>query len=70
MCVTIYEDIIQLEVNYMKGGVITSIMVSITSTSITECDLVQNRAMRYFLGVHGFTSIPALNGEMGVTLQV
>ena len=31
----------------------------------SECDLVQNRAMRYFLGVHGFTPIPALNGEMG-----
>ena len=31
----------------------------------SECDLVQNRAIRYFLGVHGFTPIPALNGEMG-----
>ena len=30
-----------------------------------ECDVIQNKAMRYFLGVHGFTPVPALNGEMG-----
>ena len=34
-------------------------------TKASECDLVQNRAMQYFLGVHGFTPIPTLNGEMG-----
>ena len=34
-------------------------------TKAPECDLVQNRAMQYFLGVHGFTPIPALNREMG-----
>ena len=30
-----------------------------------ECDVIQNKAMQYFLGVHGFTPVPALNGEMG-----
>ena len=29
------------------------------------CDNVQNKAIRYFLGVHKFTPIPAILGEMG-----
>ena len=29
-----------------------------------ECD-VQNKAIRYFMGVHGFTPVAAINGEMG-----
>ena len=33
--------------------------------SNNHADLVQNRAMRYFLGVNRFTAIPALAGEMG-----
>ena len=31
----------------------------------THSQLIQNRAMRYYLGVHNFTPIPALEGEMG-----
>ena len=31
----------------------------------SQCDNVQNKAIRYFLGVHKFTPIPALWGEMG-----
>ena len=31
----------------------------------THSELIQNKAMRYFLGVHSFTAIPALQGEMG-----
>ena len=34
-------------------------------TKASECDFVQNRDMRYFLGVHRFTPVPALNGKMG-----
>ena len=30
-----------------------------------DSDLIHNRAIRYFLGVHKFTPIPALYGEMG-----
>lgn len=30
-----------------------------------ECNSVQNRAMRYFLGVHKFTPRAAIEGEMG-----
>ena len=29
------------------------------------CNQIQNRAIRYFLGVHKFCPIPALNGDMG-----
>ena len=31
----------------------------------SQCDNVQNKAIRYFLGVHKFTPIPALWGKMG-----
>ena len=31
----------------------------------TSCEKVQNRAIRYFMGVHPKTPIPALNGDMG-----
>ena len=31
----------------------------------SQCDNVQNKAIRYFWGVHKFTPIPALWGEMG-----
>ena len=30
-----------------------------------KSDMVQNRAIRYYLGVHLFTPILALNGDMG-----
>ena len=30
-----------------------------------ECEGVQNKAIRYFLGVHKFTPLAAINGEMG-----
>ena len=30
-----------------------------------QCDSVQNKAIRYFLGVHKFTPLAAINGEMG-----
>ena len=30
-----------------------------------EGNVIQNKAMRYFLGVHRFTPVTALNGEMG-----
>ena len=33
--------------------------------STTKCDAVQNRAIRYFLGVHKFAPILAINGDMG-----
>ena len=29
------------------------------------CNQIQNRAIRYILGVHKFCLIPALNGDMG-----
>ena len=29
------------------------------------CDNVQNRAMRYFLGVHRFVPLLAINGDVG-----
>ena len=32
-----------------------------------DSESIQNRASRYFLGVHKFTPIPALQGEMGWT---
>jgi hypothetical protein len=32
---------------------------------VTHSDLIQNKACRYFLGVHKFTPIPALQAEMG-----
>ena len=34
-----------------------------------KIDTLQNRAIRYFLGVHRFTPILAINGEMGWTLS-
>ena len=30
-----------------------------------ECDVVQNKAIRYFMGVHSFTPVAAINGDMG-----
>ena len=33
-----------------------------------KIDTVQNRAIRYFLGVHRFTPLLAINGEMGWTM--
>ena len=30
-----------------------------------HAELIQNKAIRYYLGVHSFTPIPALHGEMG-----
>ena len=33
--------------------------------NVCHSDLIQNKACRYFLGVHNFTAIPALYGEMG-----
>ena len=33
--------------------------------NVKHSDLVQNRACRYFLGVHNFTPIPALQAEIG-----
>ena len=35
-----------------------------------KIDTLQNRAIRYFLGVHRFTPILAINGEMGWTLSI
>ena len=35
---------------------------------LNKMDNVQNRAIRYFLGVHRFTPLLAINGEMGWTL--
>ena len=35
-----------------------------------KIDTLQNRAIRYFLGVHRFTPILAINGEMGWTLSM
>ena len=35
-----------------------------------KIDTVQNRAIRYFLGVHRFTPILAINGEMGWTISM
>ena len=29
------------------------------------CDKIQNRALRYFLGVHKFCPVPAMHGDMG-----
>ena len=34
-------------------------------TKNTHSESIQNKASRYFLGVHNFTPIPALQGEMG-----
>ena len=31
----------------------------------SHSDLIQNKASRYFLGLHNFTPVPALTGEMG-----
>lgn len=30
-----------------------------------QCDIIQNRAMRYFLGVHRLTPVVAMQGDMG-----
>ena len=30
-----------------------------------KCDTVQNRAIRFYLGLHKYTPLPALHGEMG-----
>ena len=35
-----------------------------------KIDTLQNIAIRYFLGVHRFTPILAINGEMGWTLSI
>ena len=35
-----------------------------------KIDTVQNRAIRYFLGVHRFTPLLAINGEMGWTISM
>ena len=35
-----------------------------------KSDMVQNRAIRYFLGVHRFTPILAINGDMGWPLSL
>ena len=35
-----------------------------------KIDTLQNRAIRYFLGVHRFTPLLAINGEMGWTLSI
>ena len=35
-----------------------------------KIDTLQSRAIRYFLGVHRFTPILAINGEMGWTLSI
>ena len=35
------------------------------SKNSAQCDSVQNKAIQYFLGVHKFTALAALNGEMG-----
>ena len=35
-----------------------------------KIETLQNRAIRYFLGVHRFTPILAINGEMGLTLSI
>ena len=35
-----------------------------------KSDMVQNRAIRYYLGVHRFTLILALSGDMGWTISV
>ena len=29
-------------------------------------ETIQNKAIRYYLGVHNFTPVPALPGEMGL----
>ena len=33
--------------------------------NVKHADMIQNRACRYFLGVHNFTPIPSLQAEMG-----
>ena len=33
--------------------------------SIDKIDMIRNRAIRYFMGVHRFTSILAITGDMG-----
>ncbi len=33
--------------------------------NVSHSDAIQNRAIRYFLGVHKFTPIPAIHSEMG-----
>ena len=35
-----------------------------------KIDTVQNRAIRYFLGVHRFTPLLVINGEMGWTMSI
>lgn len=35
------------------------------STKHKHSELIQNKTVRYFLGVHNFTAIPALHGEIG-----
>ena len=30
-----------------------------------QSELIQNHTIHYFLGVHNFTAIPALHGEIG-----
>ena len=35
------------------------------NSNINMCDKITERAMRYYLGVHNLTPLPALYGEMG-----
>lgn len=35
------------------------------TNKVNHAELVQNKAIRYFLGVHNFTAVSALHGEMG-----
>ena len=35
------------------------------NTNINMCDKITERAMRYYLGVHNLTPLPALYGKMG-----
>ena len=35
------------------------------NSNINMCDKITERAMRYYLGVHNLTPVPALYGEMG-----
>ena len=35
------------------------------NSNINVCDKITERAMRYYLGVHNLTPLPALYGEMG-----
>ena len=57
-----YQDTVHTEAH-------TNIMMYLIFT-LVYIDTLQNRAIRYFLGVHRFTPILAINGEMGWTLSI